>query len=168
MKEKLSAWLKSHEKLWELIRYVVAGGLTTVLSILIDYACCYLLVSAQPGLLAREETGLIPWIKWFLQNVNLADSGQKALASIVSWVLSVLFAYWINRAMVFAPTGKSVWKGLAEFAGGRVVSYLVFELGLMELLKLCGISNVVNRLLVTLLVMVFNYLVSKFWVFKKE
>ena len=37
----------------------------------------------------------------------------------------------------------------------------------MLLLKLVGVSNIVNRVIVLVFVMVFNYAVSKFWIFKK-
>ena len=47
------------------------------------------------------------------------------------------------------------------------MSFLVFEQGLMLLLKLVGVSNIVNRVIVLVFVMVFNYVVSKFWIFKK-
>lgn len=167
MIKKIKNWLDTHEKLYELLRYVIAGGLTTVLSILIHYGVCFLLVQRVP----LQESGLIAWLKWFAANVNLADPMQTAIASIISWVLSVLFAFWINRSMVFRVEGGnkgSVLKELGEFAGGRVVSYLVFELGLMEVLKAIGISNIVNRLITTILVMIFNYVVSKFWVFRKK
>ena len=37
----------------------------------------------------------------------------------------------------------------------------------VEMLKLVGVSNIVNRVIVLVFVMVFNYVVSKFWIFKK-
>lgn len=89
----------------------------------------------------------------------------------VSWVIAVLFAFWINRVMVFQVKGgtkASVLTELAQFAGGRIVSFLVFEQGLMLLLKLIGVSNIVNRIFVLVFVMVFNYVISKFWIFKEK
>lgn len=165
--KKIREWLQAHGKVYELLRYLIAGGLTTVLSIILHYLMCFLLAP-------RSEftgSGLMDRLRWFADNVNAANGWQAALASIVSWVISVLFAFWINRGMVFQVKGgtrKDQTKELAEFAGGRIVSYLVFELGLMELLKLWGVSNIVNRLITTVLVMIFNYVVSKFWVFKKK
>ena len=40
--------------------------------------------------------------------------------------------------------------------------------GMAYLLKLIGVSNVVNRIIVLVAVMIFNYVVSKFWVFKDK
>ena len=93
------------------------------------------------------------------------------IANAVSWVIAVLFAFWINRKMVFrvkGGTGASVLRELGEFALGRVLSFALFEEGMAYLLKLIGVSNVVNRIIVLVVVMIFNYVVSKFWVFKDK
>ena len=62
----------------------------------------------------------------------------------------------------------SVLRELGEFALGRVLSFALFEEGMAYLLKLIGVSNVVNRIIVLVAVMIFNYVVSKFWVFKDK
>ena len=83
----------------------------------------------------------------------------------------MLFAFWINRKMVFqvkGGTGASVLRELGEFALGRVLSFALFEEGMAYLFKLIGVSNVVNRIIVLVVVMIFNYVVSKFWVFKEN
>ena len=87
------------------------------------------------------------------------------------WIIAVLFAFWINRVMVFQVEGGSAAKigtELVQFAGGRLVSFFVFEQGLMLLLKTIGVSNFVNRIVVLVFVMVFNYVISKFWIFKEK
>ena len=93
------------------------------------------------------------------------------IANAVSWVIAVKFAFWINRKMVFqvkGGTGASVLRELGEFALGRVLSFALFEEGMAYLLELIGVSNVVNRIIVLVVVMIFNYVVSKFWVFKER
>ncbi len=37
----------------------------------------------------------------------------------------------------------------------------------MLLLKWMGVTNFLNRIIVLVFVMVFNYVISKFWIFKK-
>ena len=49
-----------------------------------------------------------------------------------------------------------------------MLSFALFEEGMAYLLKLIGVSNVVNRIIVLVAVMIFNYVVSKFWVFKEK
>ncbi len=161
--KKIKAYLGEHPKQDELLRYLIAGGLTTVLSMVIHYGLCFLMAEKDPFI----GGNLIAWVT---DTINRATPVQLTIASAVSWVISVLFAFWINRWMVFRP-GKAaagqLLTELAQFAGSRVISFLLFEQGLMHLLKLMGITNVVNRVLVLVFVVVFNYVASKFWVFKK-
>lgn len=163
MIRKIKDYLNTHPKQAELLRYLIAGGLTTLLSMVIHYGLCFLLAEKE----ALAGGSLIPWV---IDCINRATPAQMSVASAVSWVISVLFAFWINRVMVFQVEKASAGKVLTEllqFAGSRIVSFLVFEQGLMLGLKAIGVSNIVNRIIVLVFVMVFNYVASKFWIFKK-
>ncbi len=162
MLQKLRDYLNTHEKQYEMLRYVIAGGLTTVLSMVVHYGLCFVMADKAP-----YSGSLIPWL---VDSINRATGVQMSIASAISWVIAVLFAFWINRGMVFRVHGggaRDVAVELLQFAGSRLVSFLVFEQGLMLLMKALGVSNIVNRVIVLLFVMVFNYVVSKFWIFKK-
>lgn len=135
----------------ELIRYVVAGVLTTLLSIVISYGM-YMLLS-------QDHT------------IDGADEAQVIVGNVVSWVVCVVFAFWLNRRMVFrvdGGTAASKGREFIEFVAARAVSLALFEAGFAWLLKQVGITNTVNRLIVLVLVTVFNYVASKFWIFKKK
>lgn len=162
MIQKIKNYLETHQKEYELLRYLIAGGLTTVLSMVISYGVCFLLADRAP-----MEGNVILWV---IDSINRATKLHVSIANAVSWVIAVLFAFWINRVMVFQVKGGGkgeIGKELLQFAGGRLVSFFVFEQGLMLLLKVIGISNFVNRIVVLVFVMVFNYVISKFWIFKK-
>jgi len=164
MIKKIKAYLDTHPKQAELLRYLIAGGLTTLLSMVIHYGICFLLAEKQ----ALAGGNLIAWV---VDSINRATPAQMSVASAISWVISVLFAFWINRVMVFQVEKASAGKVLTEllqFAGSRIVSFLVFEQGMMLGLKAIGVSNIVNRIIVLIFVMVFNYVASKFWIFKKK
>jgi len=163
MIQKIKNYLETHQKQYELLRYLIAGGLTTALSLVISYGVCFILADRAP-----LEGNVILWV---IDSINRATGVQVSIANAVSWVIAVLFAFWINRVMVFqvkGGTAKNVLTELAQFAGGRIVSFLVFEQGLMLLLKAIGVSNFVNRIVVMVFVMVFNYVISKFWIFKEK
>ena len=163
MIQKIKNYLETHQKQYELLRYLIAGGLTTALSLVISYGVCFILADRAP-----LEGNVILWV---VDSINRATGVQVSIANAVSWVIAVLFAFWINRVMVFQVKGggaKAVLTELAQFAGGRIVSFLVFEQGLMLLLKAIGVSNFVNRIVVMVFVMVFNYVISKFWIFKEK
>ena len=163
MIQKIKNYLETHQKQYELLRYLIAGGLTTALSLVISYGVCFILADRAP-----LEGNVILWV---VDSINRATGVQVSIANAVSWVIAVLFAFWINRVMVFQVKGggaKAVLTELAQFAGGRIVSFLVFEQGLMLLLKAIGVSNFINRIVVMVFVMVFNYVISKFWIFKEK
>lgn len=162
MMQKIKSWLERHQKEYELLRYLIAGGLTTLLSMLISYGVCFLL--ADRAALSGH------FILWVIDSINRASPSQVSIANTVSWIIAVLFSFWINRVMVFQVQGGSKAKigtELIQFAGGRLLSFLLFEQGVMLLLKWMGVSNFINRIIVLLFVMVFNYVISKFWIFKK-
>ena len=162
MIQKIKNWLESHQKEYELLRYLFAGGVTTLLSMLISYGVCFILADRA------ELSGNV--ILWVIDSINRATPSQVSIANTVSWIVAVLFAFWINRVMVFQVQGGSKAKigtELVQFAGGRLLSFLLFEQGIMLLLKWAGVSNFINRIIVLIFVMVFNYVISKFWIFKK-
>ena len=149
--QALKKLLTNKQEMLELVRYLIAGVLTTLLSILISYGVYMLL--------AHDHT------------INGANPAQVVIGNSVSWVVCVLFAFWINRRMVFRVAGgtrQTVLAELAAFAGARVISWALFEAGLAALLTFVGMQNTINRLVVLVLVTVFNYVASKFWIFKPK
>ncbi|MEG0864711.1 MAG: GtrA family protein [Clostridia bacterium] len=163
MLQKLKAYLQAHEKQYELLRYLIAGGLTTLLSMLVQYAGCFLLAQKEP------LSGSV--LAWVVASINRATGVHMMISATVSWIIAVLFAFWINRVMVFRVDSKEaaqIGKELLQFAASRLISFFLFEQGLMLVLKAMGITNMVNRVIVLVFVMIFNYVVSKFWIFKKK
>lgn len=162
MKEKIKALL-NNKQLMELVRYVIAGVLTTLISTVISFGVQFLLAAKPP---AEDFSG---WIVWLVACIEAATPEQVVVANAVSWVAAVLFAFFINRGMVFrVKGGKGFLRELGEFTLGRVVSFLLLEQGLAWLLAKLGMSNILNRIVIQVLVIVFNYVVSKFWVFRQK
>lgn len=93
------------------------------------------------------------------------------LATALSWVLTVVFAYWTNRTFVFKSQNKrlrAIWKEFVSFIGARVATELL-ELLLMFLMVDCLHGNeYVAKLIGQTLVIIANYVLSKLWIFKKK
>ena len=91
------------------------------------------------------------------------------IATAVSWVLTVVFAYWTNRNFVFKSQNKekaSVLKEFISFIGARVATE-VLELVLMYVMvDLCSINDKISKLVCQVLVILANYVLSKIWIFK--
>lgn len=152
MIQKIKGYLQAHPKEYELIRYLIAGVLATLLSMAIFSGFCMLV--------APDHT------------VNGASPDQALIGNILSWVITVLFAFWTNRRLVFlrkGGTAAEILRDLAQFVLSRLVSGLLFEAGLFRLMTdVFHVSNMLTKLVVLVLVTVFNYVVSKFWIFSQK
>ncbi|HPF88269.1 MAG TPA: GtrA family protein [Candidatus Limiplasma sp.] len=168
--QKLKAlYTEKHKEIWELVRYVIAGGLTTLVSLIVSNGCYFIM--AVGGAPAAPGGGFGALVAWVIEVINRANAAQTSIGTAIAWVVAVVFAFWINRWMVFRVT-YTAWRerliAFFQFTGARVLSFLLFEEGVFQLLKLIGVENFINRILVLVLVMVFNYVASKFWVFKEK
>ena len=89
-------------------------------------------------------------------------------AVVAAWVLSVVFAFFTNRTFVFASTSPHVLRECAAFFAARVFSGAVDVL-LMHFLAgrlFAGqAGEIVLKVAVNIIVIVLNYVASKFWVF---
>lgn len=150
---KIKMLLENHRQLQELAMYLIFGVLTTA----VNWAA-YLLLTWALGL-RQTLPGSTPYL-------IISNIGQ-----IVGWVLSVLFAFVTNKRYVFrshSENRKGVWRELGLFVSARVASLLLFDLGLFTVLQLCGMNDKWDKLLMNVLVIVFNYVASRFVIFKKK
>ena len=120
-------------------------------------------------------TTVVAWVTYpiFAKGVfgGMAETLRITLGNTVSWVFSVIFAYVANRIFVFhsQKTGfKEVSKEFASFVGARLFSYGV-DTGLMLLLvTVLHINEILSKyVIVSIVVIVLNYILSKLLVFKK-
>ena len=90
-------------------------------------------------------------------------------ATVLSWVLTVVFAYWTNRTFVFKSQNKaaaSVMREFVSFIGARVATE-VLEIALMYVMvDVCSINDKISKLVCQTIVILANYVLSKIWIFK--
>lgn len=161
---------EKRQEIWEIIRYIVAGVLTTAVSLIVSYGSYFLMAVGQYAGPAASP-GTTSTVSWVIGVINSAGTGQVAIGNVISWIVAVVFAFWINRWMVFRvkySDSKTRITAFFQFVSARVVSLLVFEVGLAALLSVMGVQNLIGRVIVLILVMAFNYVASKFWVFKPK
>ena len=91
------------------------------------------------------------------------------IANVLSWILAVLFSYVTNRIWVFESrkTGALVFKEMASFFAGRLVTLGIEELLLLVFVTMLSFNSVLVKTLGQIVVLVLNYLISKFLVFSK-
>lgn len=126
----------------ENISYVFWGLMTTFVSIAVYYVLIYFF----PSLL--EE-----------------------VANAIAIVISMLFAYVVNKKFVFrskCADFKSLVKEFWSFISCRIFSAIVEELLLSFFLRVAHINEYVSKLLVCIVIFVLNYVMSKMFVFRNK
>lgn len=139
----------------EIITYIIFGVLTTLVNFLVFWIFTKLL---------GEELYL----------VNNA----------VAWVAGVVFAFVTNKLFVFESKSwqrKIIAKEIPEFLGARIFSFLVEEGGMLLFISVLGLGEkslsilgftitgqFIVKILLAVIVVVLNYIFSKFIIFRKQ
>lgn len=115
-----------------------------------------------------------------------ADMGTYALtveplgirrANALGWCAAVLFAFFTNKYFVFQKRheGLSVsFREFLEFVGARLLSLGVQVFGMEAMVKagldrkLFGVQGGVAKVLITVVVILINYIFSKFLIFRRK
>ena len=134
-----------YNKYEEIINYIIVGGLTTVVSLLSFY-------------IVRI---------FILTNDSQIDI---QIANIISWFLSVLFAFITNKKYVFKSNekGKEKLKEMIKFYLSRVTTLFIEMLTMWILTDLINIDDKIAKLIVQVILVILNYVFSKLFVFKKN
>jgi putative flippase GtrA len=157
----------------ETVLYIFFGGLTTVVSIL-TYALAMRLFENRGWLsedfaFAVKALEKYPWLKYV---PNLSDSLRIFVINIISWFCAVVFAFVTNKIYVFQSKTERVGevaKELAAFFGSRIFSLAAETVTIIFWVSLLGGSEIIAKALIgQIVVLVLNYLLSKFFVFKKK
>ncbi len=118
-------------------------------------------------------------VNWVIYTVLVAFGNvvNLTLANIIAWVGAVAFAYITNKLWVFESKSwslKVVWKELGMFLGARIFSG-IFEIGLFPVLvwlgmnqAIFGVEGMLAKVVISVWVIVLNYIFSKLLVFKKK
>ena len=137
---------KSLEKLFkklitkEVILYIIFGILTTI----INLGSFYIMNS------------ILGW--------------DENISNFIAIVLAVLVAYITNKDLVFHSEAKSIKDRVIQFVKfmiGRVFTMIVEFVGGMILFQL-PIPNIISKAFLTLIVIILNFFISKFFAFKRE
>lgn len=127
----------------EVIMYLIFGVLTTVVSLVSYYLLTITILNPESGL-------------------------QLQIANILSWIISVAFAYITNRKYVFESKSKEFVKEISSFVGGRVVTLLMDMAIMFIFVTVLHLNDKVFKLVSQVVVIVANYIISKIFVFKKD
>ena len=139
----------------ELIVYVIFGGLTTVVN---------LVVFTLSGMALGDERYLV--------------------SNVIAWFAAVIFAYITNKLWVFESKSWSIkvlLKEIPSFFSARVLSFLIEEFGLYVFVDLLSFNEIslkilsfeiggelIAKVILAVIVVILNYVFSKLVIFKKK
>jgi len=136
--ETIRALLRRHR---ETVSYLFWGGMTT----LVNYVTYLLLTEG-------------------LQVYYLTSN-------VVAWVVSVLFAYFVNKIFVFRSADwawRVALRELWQMVAARVFSLLLETAILWFFVDMLHCNDVIVKLAANVVVVIVNYVLSKFIIFKKK
>lgn len=131
--------LPNRANLKELISYIFWG----ILSLGFNFGCFYLLL----------KTGL-----------------DYRLANIITLILLKFFVFFTNKYFVFkndTSTLKAVFLEFLKFLFARFGTNLLDFFGLILLVEFFGVKELYGKISLAIIVIIANFILSKWWVFKK-
>ncbi|MFZ2539709.1 MAG: GtrA family protein [Oscillospiraceae bacterium] len=96
-----------------------------------------------------------------LSNMFMGD----LMANTIAFFIAVQFAYFANTKYVFKT--KFTKQNFLRFWGMRIGTIFIDNIGLIILINI-GINKTNSKLLINIIIIVLNYIFSKFFIFKKE
>lgn len=95
---------------------------------------------------------------------------EENIANIIAIIASVLFAFFSNRKLVFNSNASNFNENISEFFKfilGRSFTMLFEAIGFYLLFTICNMHEILAKLIVTIIVVILNFFISKFFAFKK-
>lgn len=135
---KIKELIKKYE---EIIKYLIIGVLTTA----INYIIFAILTQ--------------------FTNIDMH------ICNIIAWIISVIFAYFTNKLFVFKSRSFEfgiIGKEILSFSAARIFSLLLEELILYVFVNLLHMNELIIKLIANIIVIIVNYILSKFIIFKKQ
>ena len=135
--------LKVYKKNEEIINYLIVGGLTTLISLVVYYICVHTFLNPNNGF-------------------------ELQVANIISWIAGVSFAYVTNRIFVFKSKEKNILKECTNFVGSRIITLLLDMFIMFLFVTVFKIDDLIAKIISQIVVIIGNYIISKLFVFKKK
>lgn len=131
----------------ETISYLIFGVLTTIINIVIFW-------------FAERELAFI-----------MSEDAASLVGNVIAWVISVAFAFVTNKLFVFESKSMAFKVVMAELTGfviARLLS-LAFDEGFMFVaIVLLGMNSLLAKIISNVFVVIINYVLSKFFIFKNK
>lgn len=129
------------------MRYLICGGLSTVVNIVAYAIGAYIIFLAIPE-----------------------DNLRVTVSDTFAFIIALIFAYWVNKTIVFdskCENGKALVKEIFSFTSCRIFTQII-SLGMMNLAIIINMNEIVMKIIANIVVIILNFILSKLIIFKKE
>ena len=95
---------------------------------------------------------------------------DENISNIIAIILAVLTAYFTNKDLVFHSKAKTIQdkcKEFFKFITGRIFTMIIEFLGGVLLFQ-TPIPNIISKCIITIVVVILNFFISKYFAFKKK
>ena len=134
--------IKIYKKHEEIINYLIVGGMVTAVSLLVYYLLVFTILDASIAV-------------------------ELQIANIISWIVSVIFAYFTNRIFVFKSKNIKIFKEFISFTSTRVIT-LLLDMSIMFLfVTVLQGNDKIFKIVSQIVIIIINYIISKLIIFKK-
>lgn len=113
-------------------------------------------------------TTLVNFVTFYILNSLMKVNAN--ISNLVAIPLAILFAYFTNRKWVFHTQAKGFKENFNEFCkfiAGRAATMIIEFFGCM-LLFMIPIPEIVSKLIVSVIIIILNFFISKFFAFKQK
>ncbi len=113
-------------------------------------------------------TTLVNFVTFYILNSLMKVNAN--ISNLVAIPLAILFAYFTNRKWVFHTKAKGFKENFNEFCkfiAGRAATMIIEFLGCM-LLFMIPIPEIISKLIVSIIIIILNFFISKFFAFKQK
>ena len=90
------------------------------------------------------------------------------LATAIAWIIAVIFSFTVSRKYVFHSTSSRIMKEAAEFFFARLATGLMDIAIMFVFVDLLGLYDFAVKAVSNVLVIIINYIASKFFIFKGD
>ncbi len=97
---------------------------------------------------------------------------DKIVSNLIAFIISVIFAYVVNKEYVFETKWEgiqNVFKEFSSFVISRIGTGLLCDILIFAfMINILNINDVISKIFTQILVVILNYIVGKWFVFKQK
>ena len=175
--EKLNSFIVSNQKLLGIFVPLIAAFLFIFIALIFKKVFKKIFLSEiflylYMGVLTTTVNIIsFELIRNMLSGSNMAESAIWKVAEISAFVIAVLFAFITNKLFVFKSYSLNIMRIFSElgmFMGARLITEGINFFIMWIMIDKNGFDEFTTKIIASVIVIVLNYIFSKFLIFKKN